>query len=123
MNKKLIEREKLIIENFNIVSNKLGMMLESAKFTSAVEAFRNSNDGDIFKLLVTNSSPTGHHTGIKGNKYTSEEILVKQGDYFIPQSDINISPDKFEHGRRMRREFSPMDLDKNNSQLLLIKQN
>jgi len=84
------------------------------KFKNAVEAALNTKDGDILRLTTTNPSSKGHHSGTKGNTQTSSTTLVKVGDIFVEQEDINKTG-------RDRREYKPEDLDKNNKTLTISK--
>lgn len=112
----------LLLEKFLVLTNKFNNLLkEGTEFTSAVEAFKQSNEGDRFKIIVSNPTATGHHSGVKGNKYVSDQIIVKQGNYFVPDTDLDIDPEAYEHGRRKKRMYLPADLDSNNEKLYLFK--
>ena len=83
-------------------------------YNSAEVAFFNSSEGTVFRLTTTNPSTKGHHSGTKGNTFTSSSNVVRIGNYFIEQEDIGKPIDKV-------RQYDPRELDKKNKELTLAK--
>lgn len=106
--------DKMTPQEANDILNAPPETKDGKKYTSAVAAFGESKDGDKFRLTVTNPNPKSHHGGTKGNTFTSQEILVRQGDVFIPEDDLGLSASK-------QRRYDPKDLDKNNKELSITK--
>lgn len=90
------------------------------KFTSAVEAFNNANDGDVFRITTTNLSSKGHHGGTKGNTSLSMGEVVKQGEFFIPTEDLNKSDEYQRDPLKQKRKYKPADLDRANKEIILV---
>ena len=90
------------------------------KYSSAVEAFENASDGDVFRITTTNLSSKGHHGGTAGNTASSMEEVVKQGEFFIPTEDLNKSDEYQRDPREQKRKYKPADLDRANKEIILV---
>lgn len=98
----------------------------TSEYKSAVQAFNQAQEGDMFQVLFTNNDRR-FSTDFTAMKHTTDDVLVKSGNFFVPKEDLNKSEvrDKPEGGfyspTEMKRQYLPQDLDRNNKQITLIK--
>lgn len=85
-----------------------------AKYKSARMAFDNSSEGTVFRITTTNPSTKSHHSGTKGNTFTSSSYIVRIGNHFVEQEDIGKPINQV-------RQYDPSQLDKNNKEIILVE--
>lgn len=86
---------------------------DGEKYKSAIGAHGKANEGDVFRMTTTSPSTKGHHGGLKDNMSVSQTNVVKVGDHFVEQDDLNKTEGK--------RKYLPSNLDKNNKEIVLTK--